>query len=419
MNILLINPKIEGVDAWQPIGLAYLAAVLERAGHTVEIWDCNIDADKSFKKYEIIGISIPFSFAATEALKLVRGLKIIFPLSRIIAGGPHATTRWLEIIKLPFIDAVIVGEGEEAILEAVEGKDYYYNKEFINDLDSLPFPARHLLPLDKYFESKGRSRNAYVYSDRWTSIITSRGCPFRCSFCSVHPLVGSNFRFRSARNVVAEIKECYEKYGITHFNIEDDNASLNKKRFLELLALIVLEKIESKMNISISFPNGLRADTLDEQVVEMMRNAGVKRLFVAPESGVERVRKEIVKKNLSNEKIEQAVKLCVKYGITVDASLVIGFPGETKLEMIRTILYGMKLKRLGVAKIGLHLATPLPGSPLYQECKEKGYLREGDAFKTDVPMIDCKEFKGWQARLIQRIGNAILNETWKDKLKLR
>ena len=291
----------------------------------------------------------------------------------------------------------------------------YYSSPLVENLDEIPYPARHLLNMEKYFEvaeKHQQTRGDYVAHKRWTSIISSRGCPFCCSFCSIHLLSGRKYRYRSPENVLGELEQCYERFGIRHFLFEDDNLTLKRNRALEIFQLMA----KQFSDITWSAPNGLRADTLDETMVYWMKLSGCTRIAVAPESGVDRVRYDIIHKKMTLESVEKAIWLCRQFNIVVDGSFVIGFPGETKKEMWQTIRYAEKLKKMGMDKAGIHLATPLPGSDLYQECKEKGYLREGE-MRTNVPLIDTPEWKGKEVRKIQRMGNWMVNYGWKEKAR--
>lgn len=408
----MVNPPT-GTPS-QPIGLAYLAAVLRKDGHEVKIYDFGImDYYVNDFNPEIVGVTVPFSKLAHEAF--FGWLETWKAKGKItVVGGADPTVRPEYYQKHDFIDHIVKGEGEIAFLELAKGGKMpkVLQQPFIQDLDSIPFPARDLLDLDKYFKKGAEYRNDYVYGERWTSLITSRGCPYNCIFCGVGPLVGKKFRARSPLNVLYEIEECVTKHDIRHFLIEDDNFTFDRMRAKEICKLI----INANFGATWAAPNGLRADTLDAELVSLMARSGCKRIAIAPEVGDEKYRREVVGKILPNSKIENAVKLCKENGIIVDISTIIGFPDEPYWNMIKTILYARKLKKLGVDRVGIHMATPLPGSRLYDECKKKGYLVEDAEFTTDSV---CMRNVGWNpflVRQLQRLAMFWLNKSFKEKV---
>lgn len=290
MKILLINPPNSidqkaafTVNLFQPLGLAYIAATLEENNYQVKILDAlaegfdqervqgerkiiglsDSEIKKKIKKFEpnIVGISNLFSFQSDEAHRMSNLVKSVDSKITTVVGGSHPTIQPEDILKNKNVDYVIRGEGEYAMLElvrAIEGKkpvvsmkslSYRDNKgrifnnarsEPIKHLDNLPFPARHLLPMDKYFEAakKGRVIDGLIAcGKKRTSITTSRGCPFTCTFCSVHLTMTRSWRGRSPENVLSEIKEFVDMYGIQYFDILDDNFTLIPARAKKFVSL--------------------------------------------------------------------------------------------------------------------------------------------------------------------------------------
>ncbi len=251
-----------------------------------------------------------------------------------------------------------------------------------------------------YFEAARRARAGRVVSTlgkRWATVITSRGCPYNCIFCTVHQVMGKGWRARSPENVLEEMKQLRTRWEIEHLLIEDDNLTLDKKRAEKLFDLIIKEDL----GVTWSTPNGVRADKLDENLIEKMKLAGCARLCVAPESGDQEVVNKIIKKNLNLKMVEKVVRWCKKYKLPVEAFFVIGFPGETKKQIRETLNYAKKLLKLGLEEFSLFLATPFYGTELYKIAKEKGYLR--DIFTEEnlkvqfqdvpmVPLIETPEF---------------------------
>jgi len=455
MKILFINPpliiskKLGRPQVFQPMGLAYLAAGLQKK-YTVSILDANAEEWKSLRKNkdqyhlgltleqiqervaqvnpDVVGISCQFSINEKTAIAVAQAVKKVNKNIFTILGGPHSTVMPEQVLKNPGVDFIIIGEGEVTILELmqtlekkefnklhlIKGIAYRKNnkvlqtpvREFIQDLDALPFPARELLPMEKYFAAtkSGRGpRKDYIPSNRWINVITSRDCPYNCVFCSIHLSMGKLFRSRSPENIVEEIVQAINQYQIKHVNFEDDNISLNKERFEKLCDLIIAKNL----NITWSLPNGLRVDNLDEEIVKKMKKSGCYRVFVAPESGVQKVVTEIIKKNLDLKEIEQAVIFFKKYKIIVDGSFVIGFPGETKKDIQNTIKYALKLKKLGMKYAGFHIATPLYGTELYQQAKDKGYLIkdfDADLLSPMEPLIETPDWTTEEIKQLQKLA---------------
>jgi magnesium-protoporphyrin IX monomethyl ester (oxidative) cyclase len=458
MKVCLINPQHNipvhlGIPpVFQPLGLLYIASELRRR-HDVSIIDANaqiLNVERIGNKYysgisidqllfeiqiinpDIICISLLFSINEDFVLDISRRIKAQYPNKFIIIGGQAATVRAEYLIKNKDIDFIVIGEGEHTVSDLCDcicsnGNVFniagicYLDKlssqiiitkqrEFIQNLDSILFPARNLINMDQYFksvESKRNVRSSYTYGNRWTSLITSRGCPFKCSFCSIHLGMGRKYRTRSPENVILEIKELYEKYRIQHINFEDDNISLNPERFEKILDMI----ISLDFNITWSTPNGIRADTLSKNLIKKMALSGCKRVFVAPESGVQRVVDTIIGKKQDLSKVKDVVKTLVLYGITVDASFVIGHLGETKQDILNTIMYAKELKQLGVVDMGIHIATPYYGTDLYNQALRYNLFRKGlssDQLYTTEAVIETTEWAATELKDLQKIASWIL-----------
>jgi len=458
VNPPIIQPKSPGVipNPFQPLGLAYIAAVLEE-NHKVSIIDApgkgwrnllSIDRERyylglSFEEIfrqvksfspDVVGITIPFSFNSRSAFKVASIVKSIDKEIPTILGGPHPSIRPLETLSRPDVDFVVIGEGERTFpellqkleqpranaLKDIAGIAYLESgkptvnpyRPLVNDLDTLPFPARHLLPMEEYFLASQADRlyrgGALEKGVRWASMITSRGCPYQCVFCSIHIVMGRQWRARSPENVVEEIEDLVSTYEIRHITFEDDNMTLDKNRARRICDLIV----EHHLDIEWSMPNGVRADTLDRTLIERMKDSGCRWVFVAPESGDQRIVNQIIKKKIDLKKVEEAVSFLVKVRITVDAAFVIGFIGETKEDILKTIHYAEKLKKLGVARCNVAIAIPLYGTELYEQARKAGYLRKDltdeDLMSTE-PLIETPEFTAEELRKLRDLFNKTVN----------
>jgi anaerobic magnesium-protoporphyrin IX monomethyl ester cyclase len=444
MKICLIYPPRILENQWNfekraniPLGLAYLAAYLERKGHKVKIIDAiiegineihEIDIEGQKRKYlgldyetlrnkveefspDLIGVSFPFTFFSISSYKLVEELaKLKKP---IIAGGAHATVRPIECLNNKNIDFVAFGEAEETLLELVnllerKSEDNKPNSKelskilglgfkiknkikinprrlFIQNLDSLPFPAWHLLSMEKYQDLAKNKQTARKSNKRWMTVLTSRGCPFQCTFCSGREIMGLKWRYRSPENVLKEIETLVRKYKIKRIEFEDDNLTLNRNRIERICDLI----IEKKINIEWATPNGVRADTLDFELLKKMKKAGLKQLFIAPESGDQRVVNQVIKKNLDLRKVEQVARDCKKLSIELYCFFMIGLIGETPKDMIRTMDFAFKLGKLGAKVYGDVIPMiPLYNTPQYEEAIKKNYLKVIPNKKFELSLLD-------------------------------
>ena len=471
MKILLINPPVIVPSRryfteyiFQPIGLAYLAAVLEKEGYKVSILDvlaedweneymmggyryCGLTYDeigKRIKAYspDIVGITTPSSRQSRCFHKLAEVVKMTNNKTVTIIGGVDSSIRPEYYLSNPNIDIAVIGEGENTLLELVKkieagqeglmkdvaGIAYRINGKFvrtpprklIENLDLIPFPARHLLPMEKYFEAarSGRSpRSVSTFGKRWATIVTSRGCPYGCVFCSGRRVWGRRWRARSPENVVDEIEYLIREFKIEHLDVEDDNMTLDMKRAGQICELVVQRKLE----IEWSTPNGVRADRINENLIIKMKKSGCKRLVFAPESGDQRVVNSIIKKNLDLTKVEEGISLCKKYGIAVNCFFIIGLIGETKDNIRTTLGYAKKLRKMGAEGCGVYIATPLYGTELYEQAKQKGYLKDkfsDEDLIYDIPLIETPEFNADDIREFYREGlwlNPLLS---RSRLKL-
>jgi magnesium-protoporphyrin IX monomethyl ester (oxidative) cyclase len=228
-------------------------------------------------------------------------------------------------------------------------------------------------------------------SKPWTIMTTSRGCPYRCVFCTNFIVWGRTWRGRSPKNVVDELESVVKTYGVKQIDFYDENMTFDKKRMADICDQIV----ERGLHIEWFTPNGIRADTLDETLLRKMKRAGCRKIRVAPESGVQRVVNEVIGKCLDLKAVENAVILCKKVGIKVGCFFVLGLIGETKADIEETIKFAYKLRRLGADSLIFSIAMPIYGTALYDQAKQGGYLREGFcdyALAATEPLIETPEF---------------------------
>lgn len=419
-----MNPNV-------PLGLAYLAAVLEKSGYEVNVLDAFMEGldneirvddervliglgdqqiEKRLKDFkpDVVGVSSLFTMQRKNAHRMCAIAKNVLRDVIVIMGGAHPTAEPRMVLEDMHVDYVIRGEGELALSELLDclkcGKDFSNvdglcsrlngglvikeKKTFIENLDSLYFPARHLLPMEKYFLFK-KSHGANKRTP-YASIVTSRGCPFGCTFCSTHMVWGRHYRFRTARNVLDEIRFLVQRYGIKELLFEDDNLTLNRVRAVEIFQGLIREKFYLIWRT----PNGISVDTLDEELLDLMKESGCYQLGFAIESGCQQVLDTIIKKPMELVKAQRLVKYAKKIGIEVILFLVVGMPGETLKEMRATFRFA---RSLGSIDQHISIATPYPGSALFEICKEKGFFAKGfnyDRLSIRKPNIETPDWSG-------------------------
>lgn len=394
MKVLLYKPYFRDMAILPPMGLCYIAAVLEKNNIPVEILDntlLNLTRETLREKikrndYDIVGIysSTPMINGALSDAKLFKDTK---PAIHISLGGPHPTAAINETLSHPYVDSIGIGEGEYTFLELVKNIINNQNIEetegfafktltgvrinnplgFIENLDLLPFPAFHLLPIEKYF-AKGKKFGISQKETRNLPIIATRGCPGRCTFCQ--RVLGDKLRKRSPKNIVDEIVNHSNKYRVNDFNFLDDNFTFDKDWAIE----VCRELKKRDVDIGFRFPNGVREDRLDEELLSELRSVGCYHLDFGIESGCQKVL-NIMRKGKTLEKIREKVLLAHKYGFDLSANFIFGTPGETKEDMVKTINFALSLP-LNSASFGIII--PFPGTEIRKEAIKKGYLVHSD-----------------------------------------
>jgi len=370
-----------------PLGLAYIAAVAEQAGHEVRIIDSptlglsNEELISRIVNYkpEVLGIGAT-TLGYADALGIIAGVRARLPRTFIVMGGPHVTFTDEETLReCPALDAVVRGEGEETFKELLDvlssrgdlsrvagltyrdGERILRNQDrpFIKDLDSVPFPAFHLLPMEKYYMVRGMP---------FACMMSSRGCPFRCSFCSSSSLFGKTWRFRSAENVVAEMEYLKKRYGIRQVEIVDDTFTVNRSRVHKICDLLI------KKNLGLTWATTARVGSFDEELARKMKKAGCVSLYLGFESASQRVLDSLCK----GIKLEQAWKTMEtvrRVGLETVGSFIIGSLADTVKSIRKTIRFA---RALSPNYAQFTLLTPYPGTPLYKEAKERGLITSKD-----------------------------------------
>lgn len=382
-----------------PLGLLYLAAQLRRLGdHEARIIDgrlLRIGSDELIERVaefdpDVIAIT-SLTLEGPEAHRIAAASKERWPDRPVILGGPYTTSDPEKSTSDPKVDFCFFGEAElsftrwvEAMVDGsdfspVPGIAYRQNgtvrrtphSGFIEDLDNIPFPAWDLIDFDEYFRKKFMytpTMSQVPMHKRVVPMVTSRGCPYRCTYC--HNIFGKKIRKRSVENVIEELQLLRDRYDIQEIEFIDDIFNLDIPR-----AKAIFQKIaDNNLGLSFSFPNGLRSDSFDEELLDIMKRAGVYRLVFAIESGSKRIQKE-VRKNLNLEKAQANIELAQKKGFYLGGFFILGFPTETEKEVWETINFALE-SRLHTANI--FILTPFPGTDVWQQALEAGLQVDGD-----------------------------------------
>lgn len=376
-----------------PLGVAYLASYLERDGATVKIIDANAerltfqDLKERFKDEEPRFVGITATTPLMEnALHIASLCKDLFPEVRVIMGGVHPTILPDEVLQHKHVDFVVRGEGEETIRELVKGKDQEsvmgisYRKDgavvhnpdrpLIKSLDEIPLPAYHLLPMKRYFPAMGGYKRL-----PGTSLMAGRGCPGKCTFC--YKCFGNTLRWRSPQNILDEIKLLISTYGIREASFYDDTFTMYKKKTMELCELLLKDRID------LTWSCFSRIDFVTPELLSLMKRAGCHQIMYGIESADPEILKNI-RKNVSLEKAEEAVRMTNEAGIDSRLAFMIGNPGETEETMERTLQYAI---RLSPALVIFNITTPYPGTEMFAWARESGYLRTEDWSQYDLSTV--------------------------------
>jgi len=398
MKIALIFPRFKYPSGDIPIGLAYLASIIKKETDSdIEIIDTtfhkkgkkNIADIFSHKHYDLVGISC-MTPMIKDGFEVAEIIKKTCPKTKIIFGGPHPTVLPEHTLKHQSVDAVCVGEGEYTFLELVNKKAdfrgidgiWYKDKKGniirnnrrqpIENLDAIPFPVFEMFPRKDYiqywFQLDSVARNL-----KGMNIITSRGCPYQCSFCqpTLKRIFGQKIRRRSPQNVVDEIKYLKERYAINALMFQDDTLVADKNWVNKMCDLLI------KDNIEIIWGCNSRVNLVEKDLFAKMKKAGLKKVFVGIESGSQRILNEIYRKEITHKQILKAVDILNTLNLKIQGYFMIGAPTESEKEINDTIKFA---KSLNINEATFSITTPLPGTYLHE--KTKRYIN------TDISNLD-------------------------------
>jgi anaerobic magnesium-protoporphyrin IX monomethyl ester cyclase len=388
-KVVLVYPEYSYPRKNPPMGLAYIASYLGEKSIPVIILDFNVDTHAAEKLNKILEepdiLYCGISFMTNQfgsALSISKYIKEKNPDIPVVVGGPHVSAIPEQSLEeMGAVDIVCFGEGEEtayllaeALIHGGDLSEIYgivYRKEgnvisnppreLIPDINTLPFPAWDLLDLSSYSVFGG------VHGEPTFALMSSRGCPSHCIFCDSHTIFSRHFRGRSAENMFSEIQFLHDSYGMVQFDFVDDLITVDKKRVLELCSLL------QESPVQYTWMANARVNTVNEEMISAMKEAGCIRLDFGVESGDPEVRK-LTRKGISDEKIIQAHTLAQKYGISTSTFLMVGNLGET-LESVRMTARLMKPIAMDT---NIAIACPFPGTELFQIAKKNGWIRIND-----------------------------------------
>ena len=381
----MFPPLFDHRSEYPPLGMGYLASVLDEAGVQVDALDLSVlepeewekNADRKIEKFkpDIVGVSA-LTNMYDSAMKLGEHIRKLHPDTKIAFGGPHPTIFPELVLKNNFVDFVVRGEGENTFLELVnslsngleiekiEGLSFkkngkiVHNKDrgFIEDLDSIPLPDRDMFQLDKYA--------AYPQMN----IITSRGCPYNCYFC-FHGMFGHTFRARSPENVVDELEFMKNNYKASSFWICDDLFMFDRERAIKICNLII------ERGLDIKWESFARINTVDMELLRIMKRAGCWGLNFGVETGDPEIMRKI-RKGITLDQVRKVMKMIRVIGIEGKANFMIGHPWDTKETIERTIKFS---KEVAADRIIFSITTPYPSTDLWKMAKNLGVVPEDDS----------------------------------------
>jgi anaerobic magnesium-protoporphyrin IX monomethyl ester cyclase len=402
MQVTFVNPpyppRSHRHPPFIPLGIGYLAAVLEKNGYDVNVIDCQalkltlgeVENELRKRQPDVVGLTST-TLTYKSALKIINVAKKALPNCITVIGGPHVTF-WDEeaLQECPSLDVVVRREGETTMLELVQRLDAAKSfhdvigttcrkdgktvknpdRPYIKDLDDLPFPAVHLFPVEHFNK----------YGNIIFPVMTSRGCVYWCDFCTAVRMFGRKYRMRSPKKVVDELEFLCKKYGEKQYTFYDDAFTVNQARTEEICDEILRRGLKIKWDCE------TRVDMVSKDLLLKMKEAGCIAVWYGVEAGSEKVR-DAMGKGISTNQTLNAFKWTKEAGLIAVASIILGFPGETK----ETAWESVKLlQRINPDEIGIYIATPYPGTPMYDYVKKMGWLKvyDFDKYDTATPIFE-------------------------------
>ena len=433
-----------------PLGAAYLGALLEKAGYDVGLIDGFGEGIQNVTRSDcgrynlqgltieqtlarilpgtsILGVSLMFSQEWIYHRELILRIRQAFPDLTIVAGGEHPTALQEYVLRdCPAIDYVVTGEGELIFLELVHAISNGLSTEDIQgiaylrpdgsfahndlgrriaDFGNLPRPAWHMVDVEKYFIGMFSMGISY---GRNMPILATRGCPYQCTFCSNPAMWTTRYLMRDPEDVIDEIEYLVREYGATSIDFYDLTAIVKREWILAFCKSMIRRGVDVVWQL----PSGTRSEALDDETVHALYDSGCKYLVYAPESGSVRTLKAI-KKNLKLERITKSIISAVKAGHTIKVNFVVGFPRETRRDILKTLASVLRMAFRGANDVNIAIFSPYPGSELFTELQQEGVLGEfNDEFFHDlnmqfdftVPQSFCRHVPGWELMMYPILG---------------
>lgn len=409
-----------------PAGLAYLAGSVRQAGIETDILDAYGLAPRRFYSFRenyrargltppeiayrvarsgfIPGISVHCASEHSMALHIIGAIKKESPETPVIVGGYHATFLPDEFIE-GGADYVILGEGEKRLpkllnclenggnpddFEGIASKNGINRRKeiYTTDLDEQPFAAVDLLPLENYWKL-GYSHGPFA--GRYMNMLTSRGCPYNCSFCQAPAMCNGRWISKSAERVLEEIRYHFDKYDVKDFHIQDENFAISRKRVEDICRGL----IERDYGITFCFPSGLKMETLDDELLDLMIRAGCRYFSLSPETGSEKVLK-LMGKTANIQKVPGLIKKAASMGTSTCTFFVTGYPGETKEDRRQTKRYINHLARKGVDEVIMPILTPFPETEAMNEPSLQGFSEYDELCFSPVWRKDYKRLNRYR-----------------------
>ncbi|MBF0587520.1 MAG: B12-binding domain-containing radical SAM protein [Magnetococcales bacterium] len=397
-----------------PLGLAYLAAQLQLLDVQVEILDALIEGyqqervvgrtiyygldDAAIRrkleayKPDMIGISCPFSNRAQDVLKLAKMAKQTCPEAHLVMGGQHPSGM-PEMVLDPHVDYLLFGESDLALprlIRAINGghpldrvgqliykttAGFHQVEDYQPPLvEDLPWPAWDKVDLQRYWQAGLADYEVHEGEKRFMIMLTSRGCPHNCGFCTAPMTSRRHYRLREIDDVMAEIHHNRARYNPDEIHFWDDNFFIHRKRVKTLLRRVIRETPDLRYQV----PSGGEVNAFDDEMIELMAEAGFNKIFLAVESANAEVQDRMVAKRVNLDRIEKIVEKCQKAGLITEGVFMVGFPGETKEQIDHTF---QRATQYGFDRLSFSIVNPLPGTALYRQClEEKLFHDDFDGF---------------------------------------
>ena len=385
-----------------PLGLAYVAAALEKNGYPVEIFDNylmersieDVKLEVGKRQPQIVGITCS-SLTYTRCIETAKAVKEACPSCKVVVGGPHPSYMPKTMLQHKEIDYAVIGEGEQAMVKLassilqneqdnviakipgvackIGGEIVKTAAEFITDLDTIPVPARHMLPMKMYDRAL-----SYLDVKPVDTMSILRGCPYQCAYCETRELWGTTCRIFSPQRVINEIKHMMENYGSRGIYFVGDNFTISKQRTSELCRLMKQNRFDIKWTCE------TRADLISKELLTNMESVGCQTIFLGVESGSPSIQQKL-NKDIGLQEVERSFELCRQVGIKTATSFMLGIPGETVNDMHATLKFA---KRLNADWCQFNIYIACPGSKLYDEVIGQGLYDQMDNYLARVKTKD-------------------------------